>query len=660
MDAPDDIPIVDEADLGQLSEREAAMMAESVELAEWEKQRILQAARAFHSGDFATLLGTGPKPSLRELKRGYFQLSKLLHPDRYWGKSLGSFGPLIERLFAAVSQFVKTASDSRSVIHPDSPANPKRRRAERYPYRVAVTVGGLGRGFRVFQTADIGPGGLFVAGRRLAERAELGQKVQLLLHPDQHPALVVEAVVAWTRPTEAARAAGLPVGAGLRIQSVNPKDATLFASLVQGLHQTSTRSPEVAPGSQPQARPARNRVARGSDYFDTATRIVGIDVGTTNLSVSALHEGRVRILPWSEGERAVPSIIAFPSRGEPIIGTAARQLWARNPTHAIASIKRLLGRPASDSDVATHLARSAYSHSIGPDGAPVIHMWNEPFAVTQLFSYLIDAARKNAERVLGANVDSAVMTVPVSFGPERIEQLRRAASMANLHIAELVEEPSAAAIACNDLSPLGGLVGVFDFGGGTFDFSVVEATGGDLEILTTAGDSWLGGDDLDQAVAEASADLFWRLHGVDLRHRLVEWQALVMAAEKAKRDLTEVDTTHMLVPEVLHTADGARNLRIRLNRDKVEAIWAPMIRRAIDTSLAALASIGKRPSDLTAVYLSGGTTHVPAVIRALRTRFPVPVQASANPELAVCLGAGARAARLEAQRRSLSRLHIVQ
>jgi molecular chaperone DnaK len=378
-----------------------------------------------------------------------------------------------------------------------------------------------------------------------------------------------------------------------------------------------------------------------------ARRVVGIDFGTTYTSVAAAVANRVQILPWPDGSRAIPSVVAFTGPGRAVVGAEARDRQLRDPRRVVASAKRLLGRTLDDPELAAHLAQAAFDRATGPDGRLVVEMWGEPYATAQLCGYLLDAARINAERVLGHAVDRAVVTVPVSFSAERIQLVRRAGQLAHLDVVEVIEEPSAAALACRHTPGFGGLIGVYDFGGGTFDFSVVEASGGDFRVLTTAGDSWLGGDDLDYAVAEAASNLFWRVHGIDLRLRVVEWQHLLASAEKAKRDLSVVDAATLFVPEVLHTPHGAQDLRIKVTRDRVEPIWAPAIERSLHTCISALAALGKRPSDLSAIYLSGGTSYVPAVRRALSQRFKLPIRIGAPPDHAVCLGAGIHAAHLE-------------
>ena len=191
------------------------------------------------------------------------------------------------------------------------------------------------------------------------------------------------------------------------------------------------------------------------------------------------------------------------------------------------------------------------------------------------------------------------------------------------------------------------MVGVYDFGGGTFDFSVVDTAHGDFRVLATAGDSWLGGDDFDSATAEALANLFWKANNVDLRQRAVEWQQLLFAVERAKRGLSEREETEIHVPEVSRTASGTSDLRARIARGQAERIWRLLIDRTLHTCLQGLTMAGLRPSDLTRVFLSGGTTHIPMVRTALQSYFGTAPVTGVPPDYAVCLGAGVHAAQLE-------------
>jgi len=254
-------------------------------------------------------------------------------------------------------------------------------------------------------------------------------------------------------------------------------------------------------------------------------------------------------------------------------------------------------------------------------------------------SSLLANVRDLAEEYFKEKVGRAVVTVPVTFDDDQIKLLRRAGQMAGLDVVAVIDEPSAAALA-NRFSPgFGGVVGVYDFGGGTFDFSVVDVSRGDFQVLATAGDTWLGGDDFDLAIAEAVANQYWHAQKVDLRNQQVEWQQLLFACEQAKRQLSSGDTAVIFVPEILRTPAKNLDFRLRITRPPLERVWAPVIERSLATCNEALSLLELQPGALSAIYLSGGTTHIPAVRTALARRFGVPVATGVSPEHAVCLGA---------------------
>ena len=211
----------------------------------------------------------------------------------------------------------------------------------------------------------------------------------------------------------------------------------------------------------------------------------------------------------------------------------------------------------------------------------------------------------------------------------------------------ILDEPSAAALANRFDPDFGGVVGVYEFGGGTFDFSVVDVGSGDFRVLATAGDSWLGGDDFDQVLAEAAANQFWREHKVDLRNQAVEWQRLLFACEQAKRELTERADAEISVTEALRTAGGMVDLRLAIDRATFKRASAALIQRSLTTCGEAMAGLGMKPTDLRTVYLSGGTTYVPPVREAVAQFFKVPIRTGVPPEHAVCLGAAIHAAQLQ-------------
>jgi actin-like ATPase involved in cell morphogenesis len=626
------------------SPEESRLLGEEVDLDDAQKRRVLALVRMLRQGRHYEMLGVVQGCSARELKRAYFTLSKEVHPDRYYGRNLGSFGPLLSMIFETACQAVKTLSDSRTVAGA-KPVIPRQRVTSRYPFM--ATVGLRCQSWpevRRLITQDISTGGMFVptdAEARAGERVE----VQLTLPSRGLLPLggtVVERVSA--RGDE-------PAGLCIRLDPLSGSDRTRFEQVLQAARDEVPVAAEAVGVQAGAPQVGKVRLARGSEQLQVYPQpIVGIDFGTTYLSVSAAIGNRVHILPWPDGSRAVPSVVSFPNRRDTIVGAQARDRLLRDPRHTIPSVKRLLGRRADEREVDGYLAQAAYETSTGPDGNLALNMWDQTYAVPQVCSYLIGAAREAAEKALGQEVRQAVLTVPVSFTSERIDLLRRAAKLAHVDVVEMIDEPTAAALANRFRPEFGGIVGIYDFGGGTFDFSVVDVTGGDFKVLATAGDSWLGGDDLDLAVAEAVANQFWRIHGVDMRNRAVEWQELVFACERAKRELSSGEAATLFIPEVAHTSKGTIDLKARVSRSLAERIWQPIIDRSFHTCLQTLALVGLQPQSLSAIYLSGGTTYVPAVREGLSKRFNVPVRTGVPPDHAVCLGAGIHAAQLHRRR----------
>ncbi len=375
--------------------------------------------------------------------------------------------------------------------------------------------------------------------------------------------------------------------------------------------------------------------------------VVGIDLGTTYTSVAAIDGKKVSILQWPHGSKSSPSVVSFPSPNECVVGAKARLLLASDPSHTVNSPKRLLGRQYDDHEIQGFIGQAPYRTLRGPDGSVVVDIWGNQYAITQLCSYLLIEACKVAEKHLGQTVKRCVLTIPVSFDDKRAQILRRAASLAHLEVVSFIDEPSAAALA-NRFDPnFGGVVGVYDFGGGTFDFTVVDVSKGDFQVLATAGDTWLGGDDFDVVLAEAAANQFWRVHKVDLRKQAVEWQKLVFACERAKRVLSVDPETSIFVPEVLRGPNGMIDLNIALDRATFEHACRPVIDRSLQTCGHALELLDMRPSDLTTVYLSCGTTYMPTVRAALAEYFQVPIRTGVPPEHSVCLGAAIHAAQVQ-------------
>jgi molecular chaperone DnaK (HSP70) len=373
--------------------------------------------------------------------------------------------------------------------------------------------------------------------------------------------------------------------------------------------------------------------------------IIGIDLGTSYTSVSSVVNGKVTMLADAAGSVQTPSVIAFPTRTEIVVGAAARARLATDPLRTIASPKRVLGRPFDDREVQTFLGQAPWKSSRGPDGQSIVEIWGQPYSFTQLCGYILAEARAVAERRLGLPVTRAALSVPVSFSADRIAAASRAAQLAGLTIVGTVAEPTAAALANRGVPGFGGVVAIYDFGGGTFDCSIVDVSKEHgFRVLATAGDTWLGGDDLDLVLVEAAANQFWRKHKVDLRKQAVEWQRLKFACEVAKRALTTSNTAVISVPQVLRTATGMVDLELQIDRPTLARAARALLDRSFAVCDQALRDAGVDRSQLSGVYLSGGTCHMPVVQEAVGRHFGVPVRLGVAPDHAVCLGTTIHAA----------------
>ena len=379
--------------------------------------------------------------------------------------------------------------------------------------------------------------------------------------------------------------------------------------------------------------------------------IVGIDLGTTYTAIGVTTDAGPVVLPGLDGARAMPSVVSFPRRSPPQVGAEARQRLATDPSRTIASPKRLLGRKLTDREVQSYVGAAPYRTEVGDDGAPLIEIDGERYAMAQICGLLLREARELAEHHLRGPVERAVLTVPVSFDAGRCRALETAARLAGLEPVALIAEPNAAALAYRNTPGFGGMIGIYDFGGGTFDFSVVDVSGDRFTVVASAGDAWLGGDDIDAVLADAAANQFWRQHRVDLRKQAVEWQRLRFAAEAAKRALSAVESTQLAVPEVLRTAQGMVDLRLTLDRATLARAGSAIIRRTLDVCDQALLKSGLRPSALDAIALCGGSSQMPAVRAAVERHFNLPLLA-ARDDQAVCVGAATHAGLLEKRRSS--------
>jgi len=379
-----------------------------------------------------------------------------------------------------------------------------------------------------------------------------------------------------------------------------------------------------------------------------AAPIVGIDFGTSYSSVSVVRDGQIEIVRFEDGEAMIPSVVSFPGPDVVLVGAEARERMGGYAQWTIASPKRLLGRPYADPDSERQIAGLAFRSFAGSDQFLRIEAHGGVYSVIDVCAMLLEKLRERASVHLGADVSEAVFSAPVSFGSLQRSALEAAARRAGLRVVNILSEPTAAVVAHGFGSEFFGKVAVFDFGGGTFDFCVLEVNHRAYQVLCSGGDPWLGGDDFDAAIANYAADAFWKQVNVDLRQRAVEWQALLFACERAKRVLTRRRSAKVSAPDLIHTADGMKGVQFKLSRKDFNALTESLVQRSIDTTERVMHQAKIPPRDVDAVVLTGGTALIPAVRDAVAKLFGKRPQ-TADAHLAVVKGNAIRAAEVSGE-----------
>ncbi len=373
--------------------------------------------------------------------------------------------------------------------------------------------------------------------------------------------------------------------------------------------------------------------------------VVGIDFGTSYTSISVAVDDHVCVLPDDHGYRLHPSVVFYPDGGPPTAGWRARPGLATAARRTIGSPKRLLGRRFSDPALAGTLQAVAYETREGPNDSILVDIHGTEYAIPQVCGEVIGHIREIGERRIGAPIRKAVISIPITYmGTERAA-LCRAAELAGIEVVATIEEPVAAAMSYGFGQAKEEIVAVYDFGGGTFDFTVIDISGYSFEILARGGDSWLGGDDFDLLLASSVADALWRAMQVELRHRAVEWKRLLFACEAAKRELSKETVAHIVVDNLIEQP-RQMNLRQRLDRQTFEHLCGELFDRSINICASALGRAALDPEDIAQVVISGGVSHIPFIRAGINRFFKRFIAPTVNPDEAICAGAGLRAAQL--------------
>ncbi|HLV37926.1 molecular chaperone DnaK [Xanthomarina sp.] len=369
------------------------------------------------------------------------------------------------------------------------------------------------------------------------------------------------------------------------------------------------------------------------------SKIIGIDLGTTNSCVSVMEGNEPVIIPNAEGKRTTPSVIAFVEGGEIKVGDPAKRQAVTNPTKTVSSIKRFMGNKYSESN--TEAGRVPYKVVKGDNDTPRVDIDGRLYTPQELSAMILQKMKKTAEDYLGQTVTEAVITVPAYFNDSQRQATKEAGEIAGLKVRRIINEPTAAALAYGlDKKGTDQKIVVFDFGGGTHDVSILELGDGVFEVLSTEGDTHLGGDDVDQKVIDWLASEFKSEEDIDLRLDPMALQRLKEAAEKAKIELSSAPQTEINLPYVTATASGPKHLVRTLTRAKFEQLIDDLVKRTIAPCESALKAAGLSKSDIDQVILVGGSTRIPAVQEAVEKFFGKSPSKGVNPDEVVSLGAG--------------------
>ena len=371
------------------------------------------------------------------------------------------------------------------------------------------------------------------------------------------------------------------------------------------------------------------------------TKIIGIDLGTTNSVVSVLEGGESKVIPNREGGRTTPSVVAFQDNGQRLVGGAAKRQAVTNPTRTISSIKRFMGVRSDElGELSSHLP---YEITAEKGDFVKVKVGDKDYSAPEISSYILSYLKECAEDYLGGEVKQAVITVPAYFNDAQRQATKDAGAIAGLEVARIVNEPTAAAIAYGVDKGKSGKVAVFDLGGGTFDVSVLDMGDGVFEVLATSGDSHLGGDDFDDALIDYVASEFKKENSIDLRDDKMALQRLKEACEKAKCELSSGAETQINLPFITADATGPKHLMLTLSRAKFESLCSDLFDRCKKPCLQAIKDAGVSPSDIDEVLLVGGSSRIPRIQEIVNDVFKRESNKSMNPDEVVAQGAAIQA-----------------
>ena len=377
------------------------------------------------------------------------------------------------------------------------------------------------------------------------------------------------------------------------------------------------------------------------------SKVIGIDLGTTNSCVSFMDGKDPKVIENAEGSRTTPSMVAFADEGERLVGQAAKRQAVTNPENTLFAIKRLIGRRHDDDNAKKFAELMPYQVVPGENGDVWVEANSEKYSPSQVSSFTLRKLKEDAESFLGGTVDQAVITVPAYFNDAQRQATKDAGKIAGLEVLRIINEPTAAALAYGFDKKNNGTIAVYDLGGGTFDVSILEIGDGVFEVKSTNGDTFLGGEDFDHRIIDYLADEFKKDNAIDLRSDKLALQRLKEAAEKAKMELSSSMQTEVNLPFVTADQSGPKHLNIKLTRAKLEALVEDLVTRTVEPCKAALKDAGLSAGEVDEVIMVGGMTRMPKIIETVQNFFGKEPHRGVNPDEVVAMGAGIQAGVLQ-------------
>src|SRR3989338_4144046 len=373
-------------------------------------------------------------------------------------------------------------------------------------------------------------------------------------------------------------------------------------------------------------------------------KIIGIDLGTTNSCVAVMENGKPRVIENAEGARTTPSIVAYAEDGEILAGAAAKRQAVTNPKNTLFAVKRLIGRRFQEKEVQKDIKLMPYAIVKADNGDAWVEVRGQKMAPPQISAEVLRKMKKTAEDYLGEEVTESVITVPAYFNDSQRQATKDAGRIAGLDVKRIINEPTAAALAFGlDKQEGDRKIAVYDLGGGTFDISIIDISEIEgehqFEVMSTNGDTFLGGEDFDMRVIEFLVDEFKKESGIDLKKEMLALQRLKDAAEKAKIELSSAQQTEVNLPYITADASGPKHLAVKITRAKLESLVEDLIARTIEPCKIAMKDAGVSASDISDVILVGGQTRMPKVQEKVKEFFGKEARKDVNPDEAVAVGA---------------------